>query len=172
MADYPSRIISGGAIIQCQGNSNSQISQGGSLRYAARFSSVVYCLISSFTVYGLSNGRCLLIASTMPNVQSLAKTYFNNGFSQDSQFVYLSKSLLGLPVGLNLNLEAFFVALLLLWLNRKQGTEQKVEVTLMSDGDKDGNKLYFTIQITFKKAVTVVNDYEIQPVYAISPSDL
>lgn len=168
----PSRIISGGAIVPCQGNSNSQIIQGGTSSYTARFSSVAYRLISSFTVYGLSKGRCFLIVSAIPNLQSLTKIYFNNAFSQDLNNVYLSKSSLGLPTELNLSLEAFFVALLLQWVNKVGlGTDSRVNSQWLSYGDKDGDKLYFVGQLTFKKALTVVDNYEIQPVYTISPLD-
>ncbi|BAZ54181.1 hypothetical protein NIES4103_68660 (plasmid) [Nostoc sp. NIES-4103] len=167
----PSRIISGGAIVPCQGNSNSQIIQGGTSSYTARFSSVAYRLISSFTVYGLSKGRCFLIASTIPNLQSLTKIYFNNAFSQDLNNVYLSKSSLGLT-GLNLSLEALFVALLIQWANNiGLGSEAKIQAEWLSYGDLDDGYSYFTIGITFRKAVTVVDEYEIQTVYTISPLD-
>lgn len=172
MADYPSRVIFGGVIILCRGNSSSQIIKNGSLNYAARFSSVVYRLIPSFTVYGLSKGRCFLIASTIPNLQSLTKIYFNNAFSQDLNNVYLSKSSLGLPTGLSLSLEALFVALLIQWANNiGLGSEAKIQAQWLSNGDLDNGYFCLTFQITFRKVVTAINDYEIQPTYTISPLD-
>jgi hypothetical protein len=171
MADYPSRVISGGAILRAQSKSISRILQNGSLGYAARFSSVGYRLLPGSTLYGLSKGRGLVITSTLPVIQSPEKIYFNNGFSQDSQNVYLSKTALGLSIGFNLSLESLFVALILQWLNRKQGSEQKIDVLLVGDGDKNENYIYFTVEVRFKKLLTVIDDYEVQPVFTLTPLD-
>jgi hypothetical protein len=172
MPDYPARVILGGGLRPSLSKDVSRSVNSSSLNYAARFSSIVRIISPGLNVRAISRSRGQLVnLSPLLNIQSLSKLYFNNGFSQDSSNVYLSKSALGLPIGLNLSLEAFFVACLAQWINRKEGTEQKIDVFLVGDGDKQSNYVYFSIQLTAKKSLTFVDEYEIQPTYAISPLD-
>jgi hypothetical protein len=171
MADYPGIRIGNTAVsvgnLKSVGLSinNSSISQGISRSFGK--------LIQTSTVVG---GLSKLIGKTIPNnfrnYLSTNKAYFNNAFNQDSANIYLSKSALGLPTALNLSLEALFAALLIQWTNNiGLGSEAKIQAQWLSYGDLDDGYLYFTIEITFRKAVTVVDGYEIQPAYTISPLD-
>jgi hypothetical protein len=173
MADYPSSIISNAALRPSLSKSLGNTVNSSTLNYTARFSSSSRLILGGINNQSLSKSRGQLSSnSLLLNVQSLAKLYFNNGFSQDSANIYLSKSSLGLPNGLNLSLEAFFVACLMQWaINTKSGDDQKITSQFLAYADKQGSYIYFTIEVSFKKLLTVVDDYELQVNYTLSPLD-
>jgi hypothetical protein len=155
MPDYPARVIPGGTLLPSRLTSVSRLILGG--------------------VNSPSNSKStarLVNTSSLLSIESPLKIYFNNGFSQDAQNIYLSKSALGLPVGLNLSLEAFFVACLLQWaINLKNGDDQKITSQYLAYADKQGSYIYFTVEVTLKVALSAIDDYELQPVYTLSPLD-
>lgn len=171
MADYPGICINNIAV--SIGNlkllssfiGNSNLSQGVNRSFGK-------IAQTSIVTSGLNKSLGRIIYSQFKNVLPLSKIYFNNGFSQDSVNIYLSKAALGLPAGLNLSYEAFLIALIIQWANNiGLGSESKVQAQWLSYGDIDDGYIYFTIQIIFRKAVTVVDTYEMQPIYSISPLD-
>lgn len=169
MADYPGKVISGGLICGAINNSLAYRS-GNSILLIATSKS--FGLLINFSLVtnalGKSTGRSLY--QQINNVLSQNRAYFNNAFSQDLNNIYLNKSVLGLTSGLNLSLEALFVAVLIQWANNiGLGSESKIQSQWLSYGDLDNGYIYFVIQITFRKAVTVADTYEIQPIYTISP---
>lgn len=171
MADYPGvRVLNTAISIGNFKSSsllvgNSITSQGVSKRFGE--------LIQTTTVTsGLSQLIGKIVSNNFRNYLSTNKAYFNNAFSQDSNNIYLFKSALELPTGLNLSLEALFVALIIQWTNNiGLGSQAKIQAQWLSDGDLDNGYVYFTIKLTFRKALIVIDDYEIQPVYTISPLD-
>lgn len=173
MNNYPGRIITNALLRPSLSKSVSRLVNSLNLIYTARFSSSSRLMLGGINTQALSKSRGQLSNnSPLLNIQSLAKLYFNNGFSQDSQNIYLSKSALALPIGLNLSLEAFFVACLIQWaINTKTGDDQRIVSQFLAFADKQGNHVYFTVEVTFKKLLTVVDDYETQPVYTVSPLD-
>ncbi|MBH8563765.1 hypothetical protein I8748_16465 [Nostoc sp. CENA67] len=171
MTDYPGKVIFGGSIFGARGNSLAS-QPGNSALLIVNSKSLAINLQASTIKAGLCKTVSKLLYAQINNVLSSNTAYFNNGFSQDSSSVYFSKSALGLPIGLNLSLEALFVSLLIQWGKKiGLGDDSKINSQWLGYGDKDGDKLYFTIQLSFKKQLTVVDSYEIQPVYTISPLD-
>ena len=169
--DYPGKVISGGFISGAKGSCFA-VQTGNNTLLMCSSKSYSISLQTSVIRNALARSTGRLNYVQISNVLSQNKAYFNNGFSQDTQNIYLNKSALGLPTGLNLSLESLFAALLVQLLNNTGlGTDSKITCQWLSYGDKDGDMLYFTAQITFKKALAVVDGYETQPVYAISPLD-
>ncbi|MBH8563772.1 hypothetical protein I8748_16500 [Nostoc sp. CENA67] len=171
MADYPGvRILNTAISIGNLKTASCLVGNGGVSQGVSR--SFVKLIPTSIVASGLSKLIGKAIYNNFRDYPATNKAYFNNAFYQDSSNIYLNKSALGLPANLNLSLEALFVALLIQWANNiGLGSEAKIQAEWLSYGDLDDSYLYFTIQITFRKAVTVVDDYEIQLIYSISPLD-
>ena len=173
MPNYSATLIGGGGLLGSLGRSQSLVLPSSSIVTINKSSSICNVQTTGLNFQGNIKGISQLITNaSLLKTKSLLSALFNNGFNQDLNNIYLSKSALGLPAGLNLSLEALFVALLIQWANNiGLGSEARVQAQWLSYGDLNEEYLYFTIQVTFKKALTVVDDYEIQPTYTISPLD-